>query len=297
MASEPGRSQVPGSCGKHEAADRSGVDRWSDVSEIGAQARTASAKAGCAAFARGVFVRHLDETICYHESCVRRNVRDTGGAMRGLPQELVRAEPAVVRPRDLTDQWAQPRKELHDLAQQGAVLRLAHGYYAVVPEAARGRQWIPSAEAAGLAIAQVDYGQDHAAAMGPSAARLLRHIPRALGAATIATSKQRPPLETVAGRVQFVTRAVGSLDLQRTETELGQGWVTTPEQTLVDLVDRPGLGGLGEADVLDAVVSLADVADLDLALDLAAAQRKRRVRERLMAARAGEDWRTAVVGA
>ena len=217
--------------------------------------------------------------------------------MRGLPEALVRAEPAVVRPRDLTDQWAQPRKELHDLAQQGIVLRLVHGYYAVVPEAARGRHWIPSAEAAGLAIAQVDYGRDHAAAMGPSAARLLGHIPRALGTAIIAIPKQRPPLETVAGRVQFVTRAVGNLDLQRTETELGQGWVTTPEQTLVDLVDRPGLGGLAEGDVLDAIVSLADVADLDLALDLAASQRKRRVRERLVAARTHEDWQATVVDA
>lgn len=217
--------------------------------------------------------------------------------MRGLPVELARAEPAVVRPRDLTDRWAQPRKELHDLAQQGAVLRLAHGYYAVVPEEARGRQWMPSVEAAGLAIAQVDYGRDQAVVMGPSAARLLGHVPRALGTATIATPKQRPPLETVAGRVRFVTRAVASLDLQRTETELCRGWVTTPEQTLVDLVDRPGLGGVDETDVLEALVSLADVADLDLAMDLATAQRKRRARERITAARTRQDWRAAVVRA
>lgn len=235
--------------------------------------------------------------IWHYECYPARNFYGIGGIVRALPLELVRAEPAVVRPRDLREQWSQPRKELHHLAQQGAVLRLAHGYYAVVPEVARGRHWVPSVEATGLAIAQVDYGRDQAAAMGPSAARLLGHIPRALGTATIATGKQRPPLDTVAGRVRFVTRAIASLDLQRTETDLGQGWVTTPEQTLVDLIDRPGLGGLGASDVLEAVMSLADVADLDLAMDLAAAQRKRRVRERLTAARGRGDWQAAVVRA
>lgn len=214
--------------------------------------------------------------------------------MRGLPAELARAEPAVVRPRDLTHVWAQPRKELHHLAQVGAVLRLAHGYYAIVPEPARGRPWLPTVEAAGLAIAQVDYGRDHAAVMGVSAARLLGHLPRALGTATIAADKQRPPLETVAGRVRFVTRTIDSLDLQRTETELGQGWVTTPEQTLVDVIDRPGLGGLDEADVRDVVTSLATAADLALAVDLASSQRKRRVRERIMAAQADGGWHAAV---
>lgn len=211
--------------------------------------------------------------------------------MRALPIALARAEPAVVRPRDLTEQWAMPRKELHHLARQGVLLRLAHGYYAVVPEPARGRRWVPSVEAAGLAIAQVDYGRDGAVVMGPSAARLLGHVPRALGTATIAAPKQRPPVETAAGRVRFVTRTVADLDVQRVETELGPGWVTTPEQTLVDLLDRPTLGGFADTDAREAIRALAEVADLDLAIRLADDQHKRRVHDRLAAACADDAWR------
>lgn len=217
-----------------------------------------------------------------------------GVAVRGLPVELARAEPAVVRPRDLAEQWATPRKELHHLARQGAVLRLSHGYYAVVPEAVRGREWKPAVESVGLAIAQVDYGTDAAAVMGPSAARLLGHVPRALGTATIAAAKQRPPLDTVAGRLRFVTRAVDALDLQRVDTELGAGWVTTPEQTLLDLVDRPTLGGFTNVDAYEAVRSLASVADLDLVLQLADAQHKRRAHDAIAAAAATGEWRQTV---
>lgn len=175
------------------------------------------------------------------------------------------------------------------------MLRLANGYYALVPEMVRGRRWKPAVESVGLAIAQADYSVDAAAIMGPSAARLLGNVPRGLGTATIAVTKQRPSLDTVAGRVRFVTRRVQGLDLQRTETELAAGWVTTPEQTLVDLIDRPTLGGFELADARAAIQSLAAVADLDLTLQLAETQHKSRTYDAIVLARETEDW-TETVG-
>jgi len=102
--------------------------------------------------------------------------------MLGVPEELARADPLVVRPVDLRARYANPAKELRRLARGGALLRLSHGYYSVVPEEYRGTAWRPSAEAAGLAIGRADYGTDHVAVMGVSSARLLGAVPRALAA-------------------------------------------------------------------------------------------------------------------
>ena len=192
-----------------------------------------------------------------------------------MPLEIAASDPAVVRPRDLRDVYARPSMETRRLSRAGVLLRLAHGYYAIVPEHLRGVPWRPSVEAVGLAIAQRDHGRDSAAAMGPSAARILGAIPRALGEATIATRRQRPPLNTVVGRVRFVARDVSRLDVQRCETELGSGWVTTPEQTVVDLADRPELGHLTHSDLAEAVRVLGDRVDWDSVLQLGTAQRKR----------------------
>ncbi|HWH31060.1 MAG TPA: type IV toxin-antitoxin system AbiEi family antitoxin [Egibacteraceae bacterium] len=210
--------------------------------------------------------------------------------MRALPAAIARAEPALVRPWDVRDVYAKPDKELRDLARQGALLRLAHGYYAVIPESERGGRWRPTIEAAGLAIAQVHYGMDNAVAMGPTAARLLGAIPRALGVATIATPKQRPVLRTEVGRVRFVTRKVDQLDVQRVRTELGPGWVTTPEQTLLDVADRPTLGGMTTADAAEALAELMQRVDIGLVRDLAGRQRKRAARTRIEHAVGGQAW-------
>lgn len=211
--------------------------------------------------------------------------------MRALPPAIAAAEPALVRPRDLREVFAQPGKELGDLARQGALLRVAHGYYVVIPERERGRHWLPTVEAVGLAIAQVDYGRDQAVAMGPTAARLLGLIPRALGIATIATPKQRPGLQTTVGPIRFVTRTVGQLAIQRTKTELGMGWVTTAEQTLLDIADRPALGGLTLTDAAEALTALQQRADPLLVQELAQRQRKRASAKRIAQAVNGQPWK------
>lgn len=195
--------------------------------------------------------------------------------MAGLPIEIAAADPRVVRPIDLRRRYANPAKEVGRLVRTGALLRLAHGYYAIVPEQYRGTRWRPSVEAVGLAIAQADYGREHVAAMGITAARLLGAVPRALGEGVIAVAQQRPALDTAVGRIRFVTRDVSHLDVQRAETELASGWVTTPEQTVLDLADRPAVGNLPRAEVAEAIRRLAEGVDWRRLDDLAREQRKR----------------------
>jgi hypothetical protein len=71
-------------------------------------------------------------------------------------------------------------------------------------------------------------------------------------------------------------RDVTRLDVQRHRSELGDGWLTTLEQTLIDLIARPGLGGAPDA---DAVAALIPRADTDLLRQLATDQRHRRAVE------------------
>lgn len=187
---------------------------------------------------------------------------------------LAALEPQVVRPRDLRDRYAHPPVEARRLSSNGVLLHLAHGYYAVVPEALRGTSWQPSIEGVALGIAQRDAGRDNAGLMGISAARVLEAVPRALGHAVVAVTEQRPAIDTVAGRVTFVTREVARLDLQRCTTDLATGWCTTVDQTVLDLADRPGLGEVPILDIAQAIVHLRGQVDWDRVRRLARDQRK-----------------------
>lgn len=129
--------------------------------------------------------------------------------------------------------------QLRRLAASGGLLRVAKGYYALVPEANRGpgSRWTPSVEGVALGIAVADYGVGQVALLGPSAARLHGCYPRALAAAVVAVPSQRPEKITVVGTIKFVPRDVSTLDLVRASTELAVGWMTSVEQTLLDLSD------------------------------------------------------------
>ena len=152
-------------------------------------------------------------------------------------REIARRDNKVVRASDFRAKAA--GTQLRRLAAAGALLRLAHGYYALVPEASRGRgtKWILSIEAAALGVAAADYGVDQVALLGPSAARLHGCYPRALGTAVVAVPSQRPEKETVAGSIKFVVRDTSALDVVRASTELVTGRMTSVEQTLLDLSD------------------------------------------------------------
>jgi predicted transcriptional regulator of viral defense system len=192
-----------------------------------------------------------------------------------IPPKLYEGETGVIRPRDLADQYVQPAKEARRLARLGVLRTLSHGYYVVAPPARiSDEHWRPSIEAVGIALAVLDYGARETALTGISAARILGAIPRALSTCVVAVPKQRPSLATAFGHIKFVRRRVTTLDVQRVQTELVAGYVTTVEQTLLDLTDRPELGGTTPQQISEAVLSLVPRADWALVLDLAHEQRK-----------------------
>ena len=192
-----------------------------------------------------------------------------------IPPMLARRGNRVLRPRDAADVYAQPRVELARLARSGVVRRIATGYYALTPQDRLGDQrWRPELDAAALGVAQADYGSAAVALMGVSAARHHGAIPRAVAVAIVATPKQRPDVMSEIGRMVFVKRDIGRLDLERIETSLTSGWVTSIEQTLLDLATRPALGGLADTDITEAMRALAIRADWTLIEQLAADQHR-----------------------
>lgn len=201
----------------------------------------------------------------------------------GAPPTLLRRAVRVLRPVDAADVYAHPRAELRRLVARGVLHRLAFGYYAIVPPDRIGDvTWQPSVEAAAWGVAAADYGVDHVALMGASAARVHLAIPRALSVTVVAVPKQRPALRLLGldAEVLFVRRDVARLDVERTATEFGDGWVTTVEQTVLDLAARPHLGGLGD-EVVSAIAVLLPRADGQLLEELATAQRRMATLRRL----------------
>lgn len=192
----------------------------------------------------------------------------------GLPQALERRANRVVRPRDLRDVYPFPDAELRRLESRQLVTRLAHGYYLRPPDVARGTAWRPEVEAVALGVAVADYSRDDVALGGASAARYLGAIPRALSTGVVFVPKQRPALSTSAGRVCFVKRPVAGLDVQRVDTPVVAGWRTSAEQTILDLADRPTLGGIMQLTASEAIESLSSDADWSRIVELAHVQRK-----------------------
>src|SRR5690242_2077148 len=119
-----------------------------------------------------------------------------------LPPALARRGNKVLRPRDAAEVYAHPRPELARLVGVGALVRLASGYFVLVPQERLGdRGWRPELEGSALGLAQADYGVEQVALMGVSAARYHGALPRALGVAVVAVPKQRPRLKTRFGDV------------------------------------------------------------------------------------------------
>jgi predicted transcriptional regulator of viral defense system len=178
----------------------------------------------------------------------------------------------TARAADLAAAYAHPKDELARLARTGAVTRLAHGVYTLTPLGSRPG-WQPELEVAAMAWATATYGDRVPALMGLGAARFHGAIPRAIGVTVVALPVQHRPMEIVGGRVVFVARDVEALRARTERTELGELLVTTPEQTLVDLVARPRLGEM-PAEAEAAARHLATRVDREAAIRLATEQRR-----------------------
>lgn len=164
-----------------------------------------------------------------------------------MKSRLASLRRGVLRPQDAAEIYTQPALQFRRLEQDGVLLKIARGYYALVPEANRGGQWRPEIESIALGIGQADYGVNGAVLMHLSAARVQGAIPRAIAVAVLAIPKQRPALETSCGRVIFVKRDLTKLKRIKVTTELEIGWATGNEQTALDLAKRPDLvNGMSE---------------------------------------------------
>jgi hypothetical protein len=159
---------------------------------------------------------------------------------------IERAPLRTVRPLDLEPEFAHARRTVARLVDAGALTRLAHGVYIAPPDGRDGRRWRPTLEAAGLALATARFGDRNAVLMGLGAARHWAAIPRAIAVTTVAIPEAgRPPvvLDT-GGTVHLIPRDLDRLDAVLEQNELGRALVTTPAQTLYDLLMKPGQGGM-----------------------------------------------------
>ena len=204
----------------------------------------------------------------------------------GLPPAFARLPMRMVRAATAADVYAHPRAELARLTDLGLLHRVATGFYVAVPDDRVGTEWMPGLEAAAVGIAVAAYGRDDAVVMGISAARLHGVLPRALATAVVAVPTRHDPIRLVdrPALVRFVVRDTARLDAERIDTELGPVLVTTAEQTVLDLVKRPGLGD-AESEVWPAVEQLYRRCDPDVLAEIAEAQKMRttlsRLRDRL----------------
>jgi hypothetical protein len=192
-----------------------------------------------------------------------------------IPTKLAHRPNKVLRPRDAADVYAHPRSEFERLLEQAVLRRISTGYYALAPMERLGDpRWRPDLAAAALGIAQADYGKETTALMGITAARRHGALPRAIATAVVAVPKQRPRLHTDLGEIVFVKRDVRRLDLERVDTELTSGWMTTAEQTALDIAARPELGGIEEPDWWSILRAFARKIDWALVEELARDQHR-----------------------
>lgn len=177
-----------------------------------------------------------------------------------------RAPLRTIRWQDIAEKTANPARDLARLEERGGLTRIAKGVFVAPPNGADGRRWKVPLEAGALALATARFGQRRVALMGIGAARFWGAIPRAISTTVIAIPVAgRPPVRlATGGTVHFVQRDLTKLQTVLERTPLGDGLVTTPAQTLYDLLAKPDTGdatfAIDEAvDNLRAQVGLIDL--------------------------------------
>lgn len=180
----------------------------------------------------------------------------------GTPTIITRAPLRTVRPVMLRDHSSNPERDLVRLRDAGRLVQIAHGTYTAKPDTIdRGQAWQPPLEEAAMAYATAQFGNRVPVLAGIGAARFHHAIPRAIGVTVIAVPEQHRPMTLqIGGRVIFTRTNVDRLDARTERGALGPMLVTTPEQTLIDILQRPDLGGM-PTDALAAATALRDRVD------------------------------------
>lgn len=207
----------------------------------------------------------------------------TRQVMTDLLPSLLRRAVRIVPAQEAGETGMPQHEGLARLVEAGLVHRVAAGYYAVVPSDKIGQDWTPSLEATAWGIAAADDGPRSVALMGLSAAHVHGAFDDSPGVGVTATTRNRPPLRLTDRNavISFVRRDPRRLQIARYTGELGSGWVTTIEQTLLDLAAYPQLGGNPElAD--DGITALIDKADPHVLYSLASAQRRLSALDRIL---------------
>lgn len=191
-------------------------------------------------------------------------------------QELALADRYILRIRDFDEPYA--KQDFYRMEANGAILRVAHGAYVLVPERERHPDpaWRPPLERVALGIAAAEFGPAAAALIGPSAARVHGAIPRPLGMATVSYPSTRPrDIRTIVGTVRTYRRSIDQMDVVRMNNDLVTGLVTSVEMTMLDLAGKAPKWPLTAATRNEAIRLLAVRADWDLVDELADAYRKK----------------------
>jgi predicted transcriptional regulator of viral defense system len=210
-------------------------------------------------------------------SLLRRAVR-----VVALQEAATEAPPANPETPDLRE--AMPAHQAYaTLVRRGLLHRIAAGYYALVPGDEVGQSWKPVLEAAAWGIAAADDGPRSVSLMGLSAAKEYGALDETLSTAVIATTRNRPAIRFTdrQATVSFIRRDPNRMRIKRHTTQLGQGWITTVEQTMLDLAQYPQLGG--RPDLANAAISgLVDQADPHVLNSLAIAHRRQGALDRIL---------------
>lgn len=182
--------------------------------------------------------------------------------MGGLPVEITGAPLRAVRPKMLRGVYANPEKELVRLRDAGRLVQIARGTYIAKPDdIPPQRDWQPRLETAAMAYATPIYGDRIPVLFGIGAARFHHAIPRAINVTVVAVpASHREVRLLTGGRVVFTVRDTAQVEARPEQTDLGPIMVATPEQTLVDLIWHPALGGM-PAEAIAAARLLLDQID------------------------------------
>lgn len=181
---------------------------------------------------------------------------------QAVPVAITSAPLRTVRPVMLEGVYANPRKELVRMRDAGLLVQIAPGTYTAKPDdIPPSRPWSAPFEEAAMAYATAQYADRVPVLYGIGAARFHHAIPRAIAVTVIAVPQQHRPLNLAGGgRAVFTTTDVELLEARYERGRTGGFLVTTPEQTLLDLLDRPALGGM-PAEAHAAANTLAKTVD------------------------------------